>query len=99
MSGLTKLSVAALVDELGALALQAAPIEKRRGELKAELIRRQEGRKVATDFEGERFTATATLSIRETLNTEQVKAFLGERLPAFTSRAEVWQVRTKAKAL
>jgi ABC-type xylose transport system substrate-binding protein len=66
------LSAGQLVDELGQVKAEAAEIEAREKELKAELIARS-----VTEAEGALFRATVSEALRETIDTEKVKAEMG----------------------
>jgi len=68
------LTVGAIVDRLGTLKAQLADLKADEEALRGELI----ARKVAA-AEGDLFRATVTEALRETLDTERVKAELGER--------------------
>lgn len=68
------LTLGALVDRLGALKAQLADLKETEEALRGELI----ARKVEV-AEGDLFRCTVTETLRETLDTERVKAELGER--------------------
>jgi hypothetical protein len=75
------LSAGQLVDELGQGKAEAAEIEAREKALKAELIARS-----VTEAEGALFRATVSEALRETIDTEKVKAEMG---------ASWWSARCK----
>jgi hypothetical protein len=68
------LTVGAIVDRLGALKAQLADLKADEETLRGELI----ARKVEA-AEGDLFRATVTEALRQSLDTEQVKAEMGER--------------------
>jgi len=68
------LTTGSIVDRLGALKAQLADLKGDEEALRGELI----ARKVEA-AEGDLFRATVTEALRETLDTERVKAELGER--------------------
>jgi hypothetical protein len=81
-SPLHNLSTGDIADQLGRLKADAADLKAREDALKAELIRRG-----ATEAEGALFRATLTEAARWTLDTDRVKAEMGE--PWYSSHCRV----------
>lgn len=84
-----------IVDRIGALKAQMAPLEKQLKKLQDELKARGDGR-----YEGELYDATVFTSQRDKLDFDAVRAKLSRQfLLANTSQTEVVTVKVTAKQL
>jgi hypothetical protein len=87
------LSIGELVDQLGHAKAEAAEIKAREDGLKAALIARG-----ITEAEGMLFRATVSEALRETLDSEKIKAEMGPSWCALHSKiAVVTTVRVNAR--
>lgn len=84
-----------IVDRIGALKAQIAPLEKQLKKLQDELKARGAGR-----YEGELYDASVILSTRESLDLVAVRAKLSPQfITAHTSETEVVTLKVTAKQL
>jgi len=85
----------ALIDRIGALKAQIAPLEKQLGKLQDELKARGPGR-----YEGELYDGSVFVSTRDKLDLDAVRAKLSRQfLLANTSQVEVITLKVTAKQL
>lgn len=84
-----------LVDRIGALKAQIAPLEKQLKKLQDELKAQGAGR-----YEGDLYDATVSVSIRETLDMAAARAKLSPQfIAAHTNETEVVTLKVTAKQL
>ena len=84
-----------LVDRIGALKAQIAPLEKQLKKLQDELKARGAGR-----YEGDLYDASVILSTRESLDMDAVRAKLSHQfISASTRETEVVTLKVTAKQL